>query len=109
MRGILRRVRPDHGGRLELKLVEATESSAHYALVIFTPSAEVSASVQVNAHTEAVAFGAWTESAPPAWLEAFSRTLLRSVLRTKASDGEWPRRLTRWRPEPTPRGSDPTQ
>ncbi len=109
MRVILARVRPDHGGRLELKLVEATSATAHYALLIFTATAEVGASVQVNAENGAVEFGAWSEGTPPAWLEAFSRTLLRSVLRTKASDGEWPRRLTRWRPEPAPRGSDPIE
>ena len=109
MRAILQRVRPDHGGRLELKLVEATGTTAHYALLILSATAEVGASVHVNAESGTVEFGAWSEGTPAAWLEAFSRTLLRTALRTKVSDGEWPRRLTRWRPEPLPRGSDPVE
>ena len=36
----------------------------------------------------------------PAWLDALARTLLRTIVRNKLSDGEWPRRITRWRPEP---------
>ena len=106
MRAIFRLVRPDHGGRLELKLATATDSSACYRLVISTPAAETSADARVDAPAGSVEIGAWESGAPPAWLESFARTLLRTMLRNKASDGEWPRRVTRWRPEPTPRGPD---
>jgi len=104
--GHIRAVRPDHGGRLELKLVEATDATARYAVLICTPLAELSALAEVTAPSAAVEMGVWSATTPPPWLEALARTLLRSVLRHKLSEGEWPRRVTRWRPEPVPRGSD---
>ncbi|MEO8906020.1 MAG: hypothetical protein ABI627_31240 [Polyangiaceae bacterium] len=100
-------MRPEHGGRLELKLIEATDTTARYAVLVSTAAAEVSAQAHVQTQSGAVEIGAWTEIAAPAWLEAFARTLLRAALRNKTSDGEWPRRMTRWRPEPPVRGSDP--
>jgi hypothetical protein len=108
MRAIFQRVRPDHGGRLELKLSEATGATARYSVLICTPLTEISSSAQLNAESGVVEMSAWAKETPPAWLEALAKTLLRTVLRTKLSDGEWPRRMTRWRPEPMPRGSDPT-
>ncbi|MEO8983684.1 MAG: hypothetical protein ABI548_29230 [Polyangiaceae bacterium] len=100
-------MRPEHGGRLELRLMEATDTTARYAMLVSTAAAEVSADAHVQTQNGALEIGAWTESAPPAWLEAFARTLLRAALRDKTSDGVWPRRMTRWRPEPSTRGSDP--
>jgi hypothetical protein len=94
-------VRPDHGGRLELKLRTASETTAEYALSIFLPNAELSASVAVDSQSVAFEIGEWRGGPPPAWLETLARALLRSVLRSKGSDGEWPRRVTRWRPEPS--------
>jgi hypothetical protein len=100
--GQIHSVRPDHGGRLELKLKKTSDSTAHYSLSIFMPNAEVSASVVVDSQRGALEIGEWQGGSPPAWLEALARALLRSVLRSKGSDGEWPRRVTRWRPEPSP-------
>jgi hypothetical protein len=93
-------VRPDHGGRLELKLLAAAGNRARYAVTVFTPEAEVSCSVAVDEPSLALEFGEWQGGAPPPWLEALARTLLRTVVRTKLSEGEWPRRVTRWRPAP---------
>jgi len=95
-------VRPDHGGRLELKLAKASDMTARYTLSIFTPNLEVSASVVVDSQGGALDIGDWRGGSPPAWLETLARALLRSVLRSRSSDGEWPRRVTRWRPEPSP-------
>jgi hypothetical protein len=100
--GQIRVVRPDHGGRLELKLTNASDTSAHYTLSIFMPNAEVSASVVVDSQGGTLDIGEWRAECPPAWLETLARALLRSVLRSKGSDGEWPRRVTRWRPQPSP-------
>ena len=94
------RVRPDHGGRLELKLIEASSASARYTLTIFTPTAEVAAPVAVESQSGAVALGAWDGAAPPDWLAGVAHALLRSMWRTQQSDGEWPLRVTRWRPDP---------
>jgi hypothetical protein len=95
-----RAVRPDHGGRLELKLADASETRAHYVLTLLTPDNESSVQVTIDAPAEQLELGDWHGGAPPAWLDAYARALLRSVLRTKTSDGDWPRRLTRWRPAP---------
>ena len=93
-------MRPDHGGRLELKLTRADQTRAEYVLTLFMPNAELSAQVTIDAPADSLELGEWQGGAPPAWLESYARALLRSVLRTKSSDGDWPRRLTRWRPAP---------
>jgi hypothetical protein len=97
-----RAVRPDHGGRLELKLEDATAARAHYTLRLSTAESEVSALVTIDAPADRFELTAWQGGAPPGWLETYAHTLLRGVLRTKSSDGDWPRRLTRWRPGPKP-------
>jgi len=95
-----RGVRPDHGGRLELKLVQASETRADYLLTLFTPDGERSAQATLDAPGDALELADFSGATPPAWLMGYAQALLRSVLRTKRSDGVWPRRLTRWRPEP---------
>jgi hypothetical protein len=97
-----RAVRPDHGGRLQLKLEDATEARAHYTLSLSTAESEVSALVTIDVPTDRFELAAWQGGPPPGWLETYAHALLRSVLRTKSSDGDWPRRLTRWRPGPKP-------
>lgn len=93
-------MRPDYGGRLELKLVDASEARANYVLTLFTPDAEISAQVTIDAPGDGLELGDWQGGAPPEWLTGYAHALLRSVLRTRHSDGGWPRRLTRWRPAP---------
>ena len=93
-------MRPDHGGRLELKLTRASDDDAHYALTIFLPEREVTAEVRVQIASGVLEFGAWQGEPPPSWLETVARALLRTVWRSASSDGDWPRRVTRWRPEP---------
>lgn len=95
-----RDVRPDHGGRLELKLTQASETRADYTLTVLTTEGELSMLVSMDASADGLALAAWQGGVPPAWLESYAHALLRSVLRTKRSDGTWPRRLTRWRPGP---------
>ena len=94
-------MRPEHGGRLELKLAEADATTARYALAIFTPAGDCETLATLDAAKVAIELEAWRGDAPPAWLEAFARSLLRTVARNKGVDGEWPRRVTRWRPDPT--------
>lgn len=95
-----RGVRPDHGGRLELKLAAANETRAEYVLTLFTPDAELHSRVTIDAPADRLELADWQGGVPPTWLESYAHALLRSVLRTKTSDGDWPRRLTRWRPAP---------
>lgn len=95
-----RGVRPDHGGRLELKLTEASATRAHYVLTLLTPDIEIATQLTIDASADSIELADWQSVAPPEWLSAYAHALLRSVLRTKNSDGDWPRRLTRWRPAP---------
>lgn len=93
-------MRPDHGGRLELKLAEASDTRADYVLTLLTPQAELSTRVAIDASADRFVLTPFEGGTPPTWLESYAHALLRSVLRTKSSEGDWPRRLTRWRPEP---------
>jgi hypothetical protein len=93
-------VRPDHGGRLELKLARASTQSARYTLTLYTLDSELTTQVDVDLASGGLEIADWPSGAPPAWLVTFARALLRSVWRSRTSAGEWPRRVTRWRPEP---------
>ena len=85
-------MRPDHGGRLELKLTQASEHSARYALTVFLPEREVTTEAQVQTADGSIELGVWQGEAPPAWLETVARALLRTVWRGATTDGDWPRR-----------------
>lgn len=95
-------MRPDHGGRVELRLVSGDDASARYDVRLFAPESDWSAQAEVRGE-RAVEVERWSgPQQPPAWLEALARTLLRGTLRQRQADGSWPRRLTRWRPGPGP-------
>lgn len=100
IRGTFRAVRPDHGARLELKLTQTSAEGVRYALTLFLPEREITTEVLIRVASGALELGDWEGSPPPAWLDAVARALLRTIWRGAASDGEWPRRVTRWRPEP---------
>ncbi len=93
-------VRPDHGGRIELKLTEGSATSARYSLSVFLPDADLSTAVRIDSSSSALDLDEWQGGAPPEWLAAYTHALLRSLLRTKVSEGDWPRRVTRWRSAP---------
>jgi hypothetical protein len=96
---------PKNGGKIELKLGATTSDSAEYEAHLQTSGASFRACVRVGASagSKQVDFGAWTSDAtsePPEWLTAAARAALKAALRTSQSEGRWPRRITRWRPEP---------
>lgn len=93
-------MRPEYGGRVELRLVSAADALARYEVRLFDPEAEWSAEADVQGEA-ALSLGAFTgPSKPPEWLEALAKTLLRGTLRQRSAAGSWPRRVTRWRPRP---------
>jgi hypothetical protein len=94
-------VNPEHGGRIELKLSEVGKGAVEYSIVLSTQGINWRGSACVDAHG-AVELSS-PEPAPPAWLADFARALLRTLYRTHHEDGAWPRRLTRWRAEPSER------
>jgi hypothetical protein len=101
---------PRNGGKIELRLQpQAGESgeSADYDAHLQTAVGSFRSRVRVGASAGAkqVEFGAWltepaAEAEPPEWLLADARAALKAALRTSRSEGRWPRRITRWRPEP---------
>lgn len=95
---------PENGGRIELKLDGSTSDAAEYAAHLRTANATFHgrARVGVGAGDKQVAFNDWTgdAAAPPEWLVADARAALKAALRTAQAEGRWPRRITRWRPEP---------
>jgi hypothetical protein len=96
---------PKNGGKIELRLGPSTADSAEYDARLQTADASFRASVRVgkSAGAQLVEFGDWTtdaESPPPEWLTADARAALKAALRTSRAEGRWPRRITRWRPEP---------
>ncbi|HVJ21699.1 MAG TPA: hypothetical protein VM686_40120 [Polyangiaceae bacterium] len=93
-------MRPEHGGRVELRLVSDEQAQARYEVALFDAGTEWRAEAQIG-DERALDVGAWSgPSAPPAWLEALAKTLLRGTVRQHQAEGSWPRRLTRWRPGP---------
>jgi len=96
---------PKNGGKIELRLGPATADSAEYDAHLQTADASYHALVRVGASAGSgqVEFGVWTTQAqgePPEWLMADARAALKAALRTSRAEGRWPRRITRWRPEP---------
>lgn len=93
----------ENGGRIELRLGSSSAQSAQYEARLQTASSSWHAAVQVGPKVE---FGPWqaeteTASEPPVWLTEDARAALKAALRTSQSEGRWPRRITRWRPEPS--------
>ena len=98
---------PENGGKIELRLGQATTESAEYEAHLQTAQHSFHALVQVGAGAggEQVEFGTWRGSdtqEPPVWLIDDARAALKAALRTSQTEGRWPRRITRWRPEPSP-------
>jgi hypothetical protein len=96
---------PKNGGKIELRLGPVTADGAEYAARLQTGSAIFDTTVRVGsgAGAKQVELGAWTSAAggePPEWLLADARAALKAALRSSQSAGRWPRRITRWRPEP---------
>jgi len=100
---------PKNGGKIELRLGTATPASptlAEYEAHLETSSGSFHARARVGADAGAkqLELGTWTSESggePPEWLLADARAALKAAVRTSQSEGRWPRRITRWRPEPS--------
>lgn len=93
--------RPEHGGRLLARLVEAGTDGAVYEVHLATASASVQGRASVQEGDGRVEVASWqTSAAPPSWLVQAAHALLRSAWQRRRAGHPWPRRLARWRPSP---------
>lgn len=95
---------PQNGGRIELRLGTSSTDAAEYDAQLQTSTGSYRTAVRVGATAadKQVEFGAWApEGEPPSWLTDDARAALKAALRTSRAEGRWPRRITRWRPEPS--------
>jgi hypothetical protein len=94
----------EHGGRIELKLLRVGPELVVYALDLVTPARAWQATATLRLADGRVEIGAHEGQADsPPWLCDAARALLRSLWRAR-TDGsaDWPKRVTRWRAEPSP-------
>jgi hypothetical protein len=107
MLGAFPAMNPKNGGKLELKLHQATSEGAEYEAELQTPAGVFRATASVAAAGGAVSFGAWHVGRsdnldnPPQWLVDGARAALKAACRASQAEGRWPRRIARWRPEPS--------
>jgi hypothetical protein len=93
----------ENGGRIELRLSSSTSESAEYEAQLIVAQHSYQALIRVGASVpKQVELGTWSPAEPPAWLVDDARAALKAALRTSQAEGRWPRRITRWRPEPSP-------
>lgn len=93
-------MRPESGGRVELRLTFGDDTAAQYAVYLAQRDAEWTGTAKAKREggVEGPTFS--SAEAPPAWLVSLAQTLLRGTVRSKLADSTWPRRVTRWRPGP---------
>jgi hypothetical protein len=92
-------MRPAHGGRIVLR-ASSSGAEQRYDVELYMSGEEWRGTAAVVLEGGEVSFDdASGLGLAPAWLLQQTRALLRSLWRSHAEAG-WPRRLTRWRPEP---------
>jgi hypothetical protein len=92
---------PEHGGKIELKLRSSGADGADYDAFLQTASTIFRGKARVEGRQVTFEWQADVAEAPPEWLLADARAALKTALRTSQAEGRFPRRITRWRPEPT--------
>lgn len=102
LRGMVPPMSPQHGGRFSLRWLDEDAERARYALELSTASGAWSARVDVARADGALTFEWQGAADAPPWLEQYARAALREAWRGHGERG-WPRRLQRWRPEPSAR------
>jgi hypothetical protein len=94
-------MQPDTGGRFDLRLRALDDRHAGYAATLSTAAAEWSTEISVSAADGNLQLDTWNGAGePPPWLVRYARSALRAAWHAHGEQG-WPRRLTRWRAEPT--------
>ena len=91
---------PKHGGRVVLDLL-TEDDSVRYRATLATPDQMFEGVASVRLSDGEVGL-AWDGAPPPGWLEKNARAFLRGEWNARKAGGPpWPRRISRWRAEPT--------
>jgi hypothetical protein len=83
---------------VELRLVEQGDGTTRYAARWFTADEQINGEVSVRVDDNQVAID--SPGSLPEWLSSFTTALVRTTARQAEKEGNWPRRLTRWRKAP---------
>jgi hypothetical protein len=94
---------PKNGGRVTLKLLALGDDSVRYQFTLLTSHAQSEGTLQVSIARGEVSFEQGLPPEAAAWMRDLAHALVRGAWRNRAEYG-WPRRITRWRPEPRLRG-----
>jgi len=88
-----------HGGRIELVFDRATSDRIRYAATFETATGRWTGSAEIQSEHGQVELHV---DPTPAWLVDLTTAILRAEWRARRSSDArpWPRRITRWRPEP---------
>lgn len=88
-----------HGIRVVARLVRSDDTSASYELEVALPGEMFVGRAEFSGEGELSI--AWNADAPPSTVEQVLRPLLRSGWHRRRAGEPWPRRLSRWRPDPS--------
>lgn len=85
---------PSTGARMVIARDAAPPDEVRYRVDVYEPEAHHSGSASLV--DGALTWGAF-DTPPPDWALQFLGRLLLGLAKKHASDGDWPRKLTRWR------------
>lgn len=91
-------MRPQSGGRVICELASSDGAGATYAVALHTRDRSWRGEAHVKRGDATIALSQWDAPDPPGWLVDYAVSFLRSE--TKASPGDWPYRIARWRAGP---------
>lgn len=89
------------GGRVDLRRSSADGTTVTYEARWTTPRGQSLGTVEIGKGVDLAVEIAVASGNPPVWLLEFTRALVRTT--AKSCEGDWPRRLSRWRKEPAGR------
>lgn len=93
------------GVRFDLKRQHSAPDTVRYAITLHVAERGFSGAAEIAVSTGGVRFDWLAPGEPPAWCVASVRAQLRTLWRDRGVNGTFPRRVTRWRPEP-PRAAE---
>ncbi len=90
---------PKNGGRVTLKLKQVDAERVRYEYSLLTNATTSEGLLAVSVPDGLVSFERGEVRDDEAWMKDLARSLVRAAWRNREQYG-WPRRITRWRPEP---------